>query len=50
MNNDAYFSVVSSCSVIQNVLRNELHSVVVSSPLLSEWSRLWNSARKSTVL
>ena len=40
MNNNAYFSVFSSCSVTQNVLRNELHSVVVSSPLLSELSLL----------
>lgn len=50
MNNDAYFYVLSSCSVIQNVLRNELHNILVSRPLLSGWSRLLISARKSSVL
>jgi hypothetical protein len=37
MNNDAYFSVLSSCSVMQNVLKNVVHSVVFSNPLLSEY-------------
>lgn len=37
INSDAYFSVLSSCSVIQNVLTNEFRSVMVSNTPLSEF-------------